>query len=333
MTRFVPWRLERRSLCCFLGRLHGRCRCLLLCLGSGLGSGLGPGRDFWRWSRVCARGCLLVLLLGALPGLVGGLWAASNPSMDDLLLVGSDALYQGDVPTAERAFAEAVRRDPQDDFAMNQLGLALARQERFGEARDSFARVAGRSQDNVFARLWLGIIALHDNDPQQAAGWFEEVLERSPDHPGALYLLGVEAASRRDLSRAVELFARAGRSGRDDAETQFRLAEAYRGLGLLANAQLHYARTLEINPRHASALVGQGWLFYNQGRRDEALEAWTRAQAIAPGQGEARTSLVAVLVREGTELQREGRVQAARACFRQALAFEPGNKAALFYLH
>jgi len=278
-------------------------------------------------------GRFVVMLLAGFLLLVGWFSAALAQATDELVLAGADALYQGDIPAAERAFAEAVRRNPDDDFAMNQLGLALARQERFDGAQEMFARVAARSQDNVFSRLWLGIIALHDNDPRRAADWFEAVLERSPDHPGALYLLGVEAASRRDLARAVELFARAGRSGDDDAEVQFRLAEAYRGLGLSTNAQLHYGRTLELNPRHAPALVGQGWLFYNQGRRDEALAVWTRALALAPGHGEARASLAAVLVREGTDLKRAGRSQAALMRFRRALEYDPGNKAALFYLH
>ncbi|BBD07462.1 tetratricopeptide repeat protein [Desulfovibrio ferrophilus] len=275
---------------------------------------------------------LRVLFLGLLSLLVTVLMATPALATEDLVLAGADALYRGDVSAAEQAFSEVVRRDSSDDFAMNQLGLTLARQERFDEARVFFSKVADRSLDNVFSRLWLGIISLHDDDPEGARGWFQDVLQRSPDHPGALYLLGVEAASRRDLAQAVELFARAGRSGHDDADVQFRLAEAYRGLELSTNARLHYLRALEINPRHAAALVGLGWLYYNLGQRNVALKAWTRALTVAPRHDEARASLAAVLVREGTDLRHKGHLEAAQARFQQALEYDSGNKAALFYL-
>lgn len=276
-------------------------------------------------ARRPALGLALVLLLL-------GLMARPCLATDDLVLVGSDALYRGDVVAAQRAFESALRQDPDNDFARNQLALCLARQEEFDKAEELFAQVAGRSPDNVFSRLWMGIIALNDDDPSGAVGWFQDVLERAPDHPGALYLLGVEAASRRDLAGAVEYFNKAGRSGKDDADLQFRLAESYRGLGMRANARLSYVRAVEADPRHIGALVGLGWLAYDEGRRQEAFRAWGRALEVAPGQGEARASLGAVLVREGLELRTEGRVDEARATFAKALEFDPGNKAALYYL-
>lgn len=265
---------------------------------------------------------LVVLALCAAPA-----WA-----VDDQVLAGADALYRGQVAQAEEAFRRAVERNPDDDFAVNQLGLALVRQERFEEAGVLFAQVASRSAQNVFCRLWLGIIALADNDPGGGRGWFEDVLQRAPEHPGALYLMGVEAASRRDLKAAVDFFSRAGRADPRDADLQYRLAEAYRGLDMRANARLSYLRAIEVDPRHAPALVGLGWLAYDEGDRNQALRAWNRALTVAPGYGEARAGLAAVLVREGLSLAHAGRGEDARKYFAQALKVDPGNKAALYYL-
>lgn len=266
--------------------------------------------------------CWLLLCPGAGPA----------RAVEDLVLAGADALYRGDAAGAQRALAEAVARDPDDDFAVNQLGLALALQERFGEARARFAAVALRSPDNLFAQTWLGVLDLREDDADAARERFRLVLDVDPENPMALYLLGVEAATRRDLGAAVDFFARAGRSGRDDPEVQYRLAEAYRGLDMPENARLCYERVLASDPLRADALVGLGWTLYGRGERDAAVLSWERALAVSPEDAEARAGLAFVLVREGVALAGAGRAQEARARFARALFYEPGNKAASYYL-
>lgn len=253
-------------------------------------------------------------------------------AVEDLVLAGSDALYRGDAAQAEATLAEAVRRNPEDDFAMNQLGLALARQERFAEARGRFAEVARRSPDNVFALTWLGVLDLQADDASAAVARFKQVLAASPEDPTALYLLGVEAATRRDLVAAAHYFRRSSVSGTGDPQAQYRLAEAYRGLGMPDNARLCYERALKADPRHASALVGYGWNEFSRGRRDKAVAAWERALMAVPGHPQAQAALATVLVREGVELFGTGRLGAAQARFQRALVYEPENKAALYYL-
>lgn len=280
-----------------------------------------------------AMGRGAAVFLGVLFAACLGLaFPVSALAVEDLVLAGSDALYRGDAAGAERTLAEAVRRDPGDDFAMNQLGLALVRQERFAEARERFSAVARRSPDNVFALTWLGVLDMHDDDASSAVARFNEVLAASPEEPTALYLLGVEAASRRDLAQAARYFRRSSRSGRDDPQAQYRLAEAYRGLDMPENARLCYERALAADPRHAPALVGYGWNEYARGGRDKAVAAWERALMASPDHPQAKAALASVLVREGLQRLAAGRMEAARPRFQRALFYEPANKAALYYL-
>ncbi|WP_461210978.1 tetratricopeptide repeat protein [Desulfocurvus sp. DL9XJH121] len=260
--------------------------------------------------------------------------AAALPAraVEDLVLAGSDALYRGDAATAEQALARAVSRDPGDDFAQNQLGLALVGLGRADEARQRFETVARRSPDNVFALTWLGLLAMRADDAPRAVDYFQAVLAVDAENPTALYLLGVEAASRRDLAGAVDLLRRAGRSGRGDPEVQYRLGEAWRGLDMLENARLCYERALDAAPRHYQARVGLGWTLYAQGRRDQAVRAWEQAHALDPERTEARAGLASVLVREAETLLDRGRDDAARQRFSRALVYEPGNRAALYHL-
>jgi Flp pilus assembly protein TadD len=90
---------------------------------------------------------------------------------------------------------------------------------------------------------------------------------RDPD-----YAAGKEAIASKDWRRAVERFERVVRREPDNADVQNYLGFAYRNLGDLPCALLHYRHALEINPRHRGAHEYAGEAQLMAGNLDKALE-------------------------------------------------------------
>ncbi len=277
------------------------------------------------------RALLLVLLLAlsAAPVLDGCAWAAS---VDDLIFMGADHQYHGRLDKAARAFAAALRAEPGNEFALSQLALVQARQERFDEAEDLFGKVVRDWPDNTFARLWLGVLRLRDNDARAAFGRFSEVLALDPDNAGAYYFLGVMYAVEHKPAKAVEHLRKAQAMTRGDPDLHHRLATAFLGLDMPANVELELTRVLELDPRNLRALNDLGWLYYNSGRRALALESWRQALVVGPSDAEARSNMAKVFNEEAWAMHRAGDEQGARRLWRQVLEVDAGNKAAAHHL-
>lgn len=262
--------------------------------------------------------------------------AALAADVDALVIRGSDALYSGELQEAEALFRQVVEAGRGGEFALNQLGVAVARQGRFAEAAEAFRRVLELNPQNIFARLWQGVLALEAGDGVAAEQAFVQVLERDAQNGSALYLLGVVYAAEHDSKRALQYFRQAGEAAQlrgGDAETQYRLGLAYRGLGMDASAELAFERAVDARPGYAFALTALGWLRYNRGDRAGAEEAWRRAaEGSGPAAEDARSSMASVLAAEAMRAAAAGDVAAERSLWEQVLMWEPENRAALHHL-
>jgi len=275
------------------------------------------------------RALLTILILTAAAVAAQPAWAAS---VDDLVFMGADYQYHGRLDEAAKAFSQALRMDPDNEFAASQLALVQARRERFDEAEALFGKVARNWPDNTFARLWLGVLRLKDNDAPAAFERFNEVLAVDPSNASAYYFLGVMYAVEHKPAKAVEHLRKAQAMTRGDPELHHRLATAFLGLDMTANAELELNRTLESDPRHVRALNDLGWLYYNSGRRALALESWRQARSVAPSDPEARSNMAKVFNEEAWAMHRAGDEQGAKALWRRVLEVDPGNKAAAHHL-
>ncbi|MBG0775870.1 MAG: tetratricopeptide repeat protein [Desulfovibrionaceae bacterium] len=237
---------------------------------------------------------------------------ARDARVTDLLVRGTDLAWRGDAAGARTAFAQALDLEPDNVFALNQLALAVLRQGDAVRARSLFARAAALDPRNAFSRLWLGILALDPalaldvetaeeggeiaqvpeavaegdvpGNAAEAEAHFNEVLTLDPANAAAHYFLGVIRLVERDLAGAVRSFRRASAADSDDPQVHYRLARAYDGLDMAANAQIEYRRALELEPDHHAAREGLGWRLFNDGSTDAALEVFRGGmRSVAPG--------------------------------------------------
>ncbi len=107
---------------------------------------------------------------------------------------------------------------------------------------------------------------------------------------------------REGRSRRVEMGKRLYEDadpGRALAATYFFLAHALERIGHGAAAQIHYQKTLELDPRIINAHVERGTLLAKEGRDAEALAEFERTLELEPKYAVARLNIAAILMRQG----------------------------------
>ncbi|WP_457572145.1 tetratricopeptide repeat protein [Desulfovulcanus sp.] len=252
--------------------------------------------------------------------------------VNDLLFKGADYHYRGKLTEAEQAFRQVLKFEPENEFALNQLGLIYAKQEKFDLAYNQFAKVVRISPDNTFARIWLGVLLLKDNKVDQAFKEFQKTLAVDSNNANAYYFIGVIYAVEHNLKQSIKYLRKAQSVGSDDPETHFRLANAFAGLDMVYNAQLEYERALELNPKFTNALNALGWLYYNQGETEKAITAWKKALRLNNSDPEARHNLAKVYNDLALSSFKAGDKSRAKKLWLETLRFEPKNKSAKYYL-
>lgn len=124
---------------------------------------------------------------------------APAADVNALVFQGADQHYRGKLDEAMASFQAAVKLDPRNEFAHNQLGIIYAKKERFKEAFQEFSIVAEIDQNNTFALLWLGILNLQKNNLNKGYENFQKIIQVDPSYADAYYYLGIQDGVLNDL--------------------------------------------------------------------------------------------------------------------------------------
>src|SRR5215475_11813310 len=132
-----------------------------------------------------------------------------------------------------------------------------------GRTRVAFAALAAAA-----LALWPGV-PLADPTEEEIAGW-----SVGPD-----YAAGKRAIEAKDWNAAIKALSSAALRDTRNADIQNYLGYAYRNVGKLDLAFKHYARALQLNPRHRGAheYLGETYLIVNDlPKAEEHLDALRR---------------------------------------------------------
>lgn len=188
-------------------------------------------------------------------------------------------------PKAEGVLRKALAFEPNDYTALSGMGaLALARHE-FAAALDWGLRAKPINPNKTYA---YGIIA----DAQVELGHYDEAVQTlqamvdlRPDLSSYTRISYIRELHG-NIDGALEMMQRAVEGGGSNIEnkawTRAQLGNLYFNLGRLNDAELEYARTLELMPRYIYALAGLGRVRAAQGRTDEAITLLKQASDIMP---------------------------------------------------
>ncbi len=171
-------------------------------------------------------------------------------------------------------------KNPTSWLAMNNLGVALNRQSRFGEAKGWFEKAISLRKPYPEAESNLGVAFVGLGEPELAIEHYQSSLRTWPDNPLAHNNLGTALAQVGRIEDA-----------RAEYETALRLrpdyAEPRQNLERLESAQAGTA-----DGRLGTALAAQGSL-------PEAIEELTQAVQRHPDSAETRNNLGAALASSG----------------------------------
>lgn len=169
----------------------------------------------------------------------------------------------------------------------------------------------------------LNLAVQHHNAGRldQAEQLYRQILQTAPNQAETLHLLGVLKQQRGEVGLCVELIARAISIKPAVAVFHSNLAEAFRRLNLLDEAEAAARRAISISPDFLSAHANLAAIQSSRGQFDAAEQSLRRALQINPRDAGSMSALCGVL-------KDLGRVAEAIQAGRQAVALLPEDAVA-----
>ena len=157
---------------------------------------------------------------------------------------------EGDFPRAVEQHRKALARHPALPGARRALGVAIMNsgpdEAARGEAQRLFEQELTLNRNDALAEYQLGEIYWVRNQTEEALKHFSRAVELRPNFPDALIAAGKAWTALEQLERAVELLRKAVEIDPDNEVARYRLAQAYRKMGLdqQATEQMNQFRKL-----------------------------------------------------------------------------------------
>jgi tetratricopeptide (TPR) repeat protein len=158
---------------------------------------------------------------------------------------------------------------------------ALARVERFQEARHLAEVALHSSPDDPYANLALGLASFHDLSLKDTIGPTEKALKAGRGIE-AHRLLGRVAVARSDWAQALEHFSAVVAGRPRDLEAAYTIAMSHSGLNRYNEARDGFMRVLSIDPRHVEARYHLAVMTLQVGARMEAEHHLQKLTEVAP---------------------------------------------------
>lgn len=201
---------------------------------------------------------------------------------------------------AIEALVAQVKENPRDAGARVLLAQALAADGRLDDSVEQFQNALEIEKDNAAALEGLGLIAMRREEWRTAEGYWQRLVDslKSGQFSGqdqrlekAYYYRGVTLISLKEYEDAVLYLKEALRMRRDDADTHYALAVAYRELDSPSNQRKSLETALAFVPTMAEANYDLGLLLLADGDEAGAAELFRRSADNAPGRAEPLAEL------------------------------------------
>ena len=217
---------------------------------------------------------------------------------------------------AESRLREALKLAPGQVSVLTNLSIALAQQNKRGEARDFAEQAIAINPENIESLLVLADCHMHDDRFLEAISVYEEVLALEPGLAEIHNNRGLALERLARHAEALDSYERALAINPEFGNAHASHGNALHHLGRHDDALAAYERTLTLTPEVAEAWLGRGNALGTLKRFNEALTAYERALTLRPDFPEAWLG-------RGNALCDLKRHDDALAAFDRALALDP----------
>ena len=108
-------------------------------------------------------------------------------------------------------FKKAIALKADDSFAYNQMGNALAAQNKLPEATEALTKAASLDPQNAAtANFNIGAILVNHGDTDKAAEYFKKAIEANPNYAEAHYQLGIAMMAKASVDASGKITPPAG---------------------------------------------------------------------------------------------------------------------------
>lgn len=178
-------------------------------------------------------------------------------------------------------WGDVVSQRPDNARAQNNLGSALVREGRVGEASEHFARLVQLKPDDAEARYNLGNALLQLGRMGEAAAECAVALRLKPDFAEAHCLMGSALAQSGRIDEAVTHFQAAVKLDPSSFGTHFDLGQAWFELHRYPEAAEEFAEVVRLRPDFAEAHRRLANVLIQLKRGDEARAHLAEAQRLS----------------------------------------------------
>jgi tetratricopeptide (TPR) repeat protein len=242
--------------------------------------------------------------------------AAQPNDFDCLHLLGVIAYQCGQHADAVRQIDLALKRNPDNAFALSNRGNALKELRRFDEALASYDRALSLRPDYAEAHSNRGNTLQELKRFEEALASYDRAISLRVDYAEAYSNRGNALYELKRFAEALASYDRALALRPDYAEAYSNRGNTLHALRRFEEALNSFDRALTLRPEYAKALSNRGNVLRVLKRSEEALQSYDRALALRPDSAEVHTN-------RGTALHDLKRFEEALASHDRALALRP----------
>lgn len=234
-----------------------------------------------RWQRFCVA-IIALLLTSFFPSSL--LRAATAPAdrQAELLARAAELTREHNDPAAAKLYEQVLASDPASLEALNDLGVAYSRMEKYHEAAHVYERALRLDPSSFPLLLNLGIVRFKGGDLRAAAGPLSKAVSLDPGNFQARSLLAMAYFGAKNYKNSAAQFEKLVAARPSNATLQYLLAESYLHSGQDEKLLDYFQQLLRSNPRSVTVDMLMGEADDGLDRTDEAISEFKAAAALDP---------------------------------------------------
>jgi tetratricopeptide (TPR) repeat protein len=178
------------------------------------------------------------------------------PRLRALIVRAGDALGNGDLPSAQRALADALAMAPAQPDVLRLYALLQAELGNLRGASVNFEAAIAAAPDDAMGYWQFAQVREHAGDIAGALQWRERAVDRLPESPLAWADLGEHRFQYQGVETSLAPLERAAELAPDYAPGLFKLGNAYVACGRAEEGAAKIREALRVEPAFGAAWLG-----------------------------------------------------------------------------